>query len=172
MSSKRPVSRKRDFGEPTHKTVARDPRFDPLAGDVNERLIRKAYGFINEYRASEIADLKVRVRKAKTEDERDALKRELLVLESKRKTQERKDHAQDVIDEHKRKEKELVAQGKTPFYLKKAALKKKVLVDRFENMSKKQVDKAIMRKRKKVAGKEKKELAHLERVDGSMRRGY
>ncbi|KKA29042.1 hypothetical protein TD95_002205 [Thielaviopsis punctulata] len=172
MSSKRPVPRKRDFGEPAQKAVARDPRFDPLAGEVNERLIRKAYGFLNEYRASEIAELKTRIRKCKSDEEKERLKRELLVLESKRRTQERKDHAQDVIDEHKRKEKELVAQGKTPFYLKKAELKKKVLVDRFENMSKRDVDKAIMRKRKKVAGKEKKELASMERVDGSMRRGW
>ncbi|PHH55942.1 rRNA biogenesis protein rrp-36 [Ceratocystis fimbriata CBS 114723] len=171
MSSKRPVSRKRDFGV-SNKPTARDPRFDPLTGEVNETLIRKAYGFLKDYRASEIVDLKARVRKAKTEEERAELKRELLVLESKRKTEERKEHQQSVIDEHKRKEKELVAQGKKPYYLKQAELKKQVLVDRFKSMKKRDVDKAIMRKRKKVAGKEKKEMAQMERIDGNTRRGW
>ncbi|KAL5594781.1 hypothetical protein BROUX41_001695 [Berkeleyomyces rouxiae] len=169
MSSKRPVSRKRDFAL-SSKPTPRDPRFDPLTGDVNDGLIRKAYSFLSEYRESEIADLKARVRKAKNDDEKTELKRELLVLESKRKAEERKDRQQAVIDEHKRKEKELVAQGKKPYYLKQAELKKQVLIDRFQSMSKRDVDKAIMRKRKKVAGKEKKELAQLEWIDSRSRR--
>ncbi len=62
------------------------------------------------------------------------------------------------MDEHRKQEKELVKQGKKPFYLKKSEQKKRVLIDKFASMKKGQVDRAIERRRKKVAGKEKKEL--------------
>ena len=63
-----------------------------------------------------------------------------------------------------RKEKELVKQGKKPFFLKKSEQKKLLLMDKYAGMSKSQVDKAIEKKRKKVAGKEKKQLPYARRA--------
>ncbi|XWW96580.1 hypothetical protein V2A60_004557 [Cordyceps javanica] len=162
QSSKKPVSRRREIlADPRRK--ARDPRFDPLMGPVDEDKTRRAYAFLDEYRDREMADLKAQVKKTKSPAEKEALKRQLLSMESKKKAQKKRDEAQELLRAHRTKEKELVAQGKQPFYLKKSAQKTQLLTNRFADMSKGQVDRAIERKRKKVAGKERKELDSLVR---------
>lgn len=162
QSSKRPVTRRREI-LPDLRRKYRDPRFDPLMGEMDESKARKAYSFLDEYRDSELADLKAQVKKTKNPDEKERLKRQVLSMESKKKARVRKDEEDQLLSEHRKKEKELVAQGKQPFYLKRSEQKKQLLTNRFEGMSKGAVDRAIERKRKKVAGKEKKELDFLTR---------
>lgn len=132
-------------------------------GQMDESKARKAYSFLDEYRDSELADLKAQVRKTKNPEEKERLKRQVLSMESKKKARARKDEEDQLLSEHRKKEKELVAQGKQPFYLKRSEQKKQLLTNRFEGMSKGAVDRAIERKRKKIAGKEKKELDFLTR---------
>ncbi|KAI9158752.1 rRNA biogenesis protein RRP36 [Paramyrothecium foliicola] len=166
VSSKKPVSRRREIIADTRRRH-RDPRFDTLGGTggrVEEVKAKKAYAFLDEYRDKEMADLRVQIKKTKDVAAKEELKRQLLSMESKRKARQRKEEAERLIQEHRRKEKELVAQGKQPFYLKRSEQKKQLLVDRFAGMSKGQVDKAIERRRKKVSSKEKKELISMERV--------
>lgn len=110
-----------------------------------------------------MADLAAQIKKTRDPDAKERLKRELLSMESKKKARARRDEEQRLLAEHRRREKGLVAKGKTPFYLKKSEQKKKLLTERYESMSKGQVDRAIERKRKKVLGKEKKELDYLAR---------
>lgn len=164
QSSKKPVSRRREAVH-DNRRKARDPRFDTgLGGTVDASKTRAAYSFLEEYRNKEIADLKAQIKKTKNLEIKEGLKRQLLSMESKKKAQQRKDEEEQLLREHRKKEKDLVAQGKTPFYLKKGEQKKQLLTNRFDKMSKGQVDRAIERKRKKVAGKEKKELDFLTRV--------
>ncbi|KAF4455630.1 kinase [Fusarium albosuccineum] len=163
QTSKRPVSRRREIIPDTRRQY-RDPRFDPLVGRVDEEKASRAYAFLDEYREKEMADLKAQIKKTKDPNTKDDLKRQLQAMESRKKARKRKEEADNLLKEHRKKEKELVAQGKTPFYLKKSEQKKQLLVNRYEVMSKGQVNRAIERKRKKVAGKEKKELDSLQRV--------
>jgi ribosomal RNA-processing protein 36 len=79
-------------------------------------------------------------------------------MESRKKAQDRKDREAALLEEHRVREKELVGQGKKPYFLKRGEVKKQLLVDQFKGMKKKQVDKAIERKRKKIVAKERKEL--------------
>ncbi|KAG5978004.1 hypothetical protein E4U55_006428 [Claviceps digitariae] len=160
QTSKRPVKRLREI-IPDQRRKPRDPRFDPLLGKVDETKARRAYAFLDEYRETEMADLRAQIKKAKDPTDKEALKRQLMSMESRKKAQKKKDEEQALLAEHRAKEKELVAQGKTPFYLKRSEQKKQLLVGRYEKMSKGQVDRAIERKRKKVVGKEKKELGQL-----------
>lgn len=163
QSSKRPVSRKREIIA-DNRRQARDPRFDPMTGPpTDEYKARRAYAFLDEYRDQEMADLRAQIKKTKDVNVKEDLKRQLMSMESRKKAAKKKEEADALIREHRKKEKELVAQGKTPFYLKKSEQKKQLLVNRYASMSKGQVDKAIERKRKKVAGKEKKELDFLQR---------
>ncbi|KAL7931236.1 hypothetical protein V8C35DRAFT_310752 [Trichoderma chlorosporum] len=162
MTSKKPVSRRREIlADPRRK--ARDPRFDDLSGKLDEAKIARNYAFLDEYRESEMAELRMQIKKTKDVTMKEDLKRQLLSMESKRKARQKKDEEAKLLQEHRKKEKELVAQGKQPFYLRKSEQKKQVLMNRYASMSKSQVDKAIERKRKKVVSKEKKELASLER---------
>lgn len=163
MSSKKPVSRKREVvTSSVPKVQPRDPRFDPATGaaggSVDGVRARKAYAFLDEYRADEMRQLRGAIKAAKTAETKEELQRALRSMESKRQTQERKDKEIALVEEHRRREKELVRQGKKPFYLKRSEQKKRLLTDQFASMKKKQVDRVIERKRKKVAAKEKREL--------------
>jgi len=177
QSSKRAVTRKRE-AIPQTVVKARDPRFDPTAGVVDPDKFRRAYGFLDDYRDSELATMKRTLRDATaaakpgatkrnkalknapvlSEREREQLKREIASIESRKASQAAKDKHKELLDQHRKQEKELVKQGKTPFYLKKAEQKKQVLVDRFAGMKKSQIDKAIERKRKKVVAKERRDM--------------
>jgi ribosomal RNA-processing protein 36 len=158
QSSKRMVSRKRNVVD-VKKPVFRDPRFDSASGpQPDDFVVGKRYSFLNDYRASEIAELKSTIRKSKNEAEKERLKKKLLSMESQQKSRENKEKLQEVAREHKKKEKELVKEGKQPFFLKKSEQKKIALVDRFQNMKSKQRDKVIERRRKKVTAKERKNM--------------
>ncbi|EFQ28097.1 hypothetical protein CGRA01v4_03200 [Colletotrichum graminicola] len=162
QSSKKPVSRRREVIA-VPKMEVRDPRFDPLSGPIDEAKARKAYAFLDDYRKDEIRELRAEIKKTKDAGKKEEMKRLLLSMESKIKTRERKQREAEVVAEHKRKEKELVKQGKQPFYLKKSEQKKRFLMDQFAGMKKKQIDRTIERKRKKVVGRERKELDQLQR---------
>lgn len=157
LSSKKAVSRKREV-VPVHKSQARDPRFEPTNGPVDDGKIRKLYGFLDDYREDEMKELKTKIKNVKDEDEKEKLKRKLLSMEERKKAQERKDRHQAVLDRHRKEEKELVKQGKQPFYLKKTEQKKRVLLDQYGDLKGKQLDRVIERRRKKVESKEKKNM--------------
>ena len=131
---------------------------------MDEAKAKRAYAFLDEYRDSEMAELRVQAKKEKDPARKEELKRQLMSMESRRKARQKKDDEDNLLLDHRKKEKELVAQGKKPFYLKKSEQKKQLLTDRFASMSKGQVDKAIARKRKKVASKERQELDSMQRV--------
>jgi ribosomal RNA-processing protein 36 len=162
MSSKRQVSRKREVVA-THIVPARDPRFSAASGQVDEGRTRKAYAFLDEYRDSEMAQLKAAIKKAKSAEEKEELTRTLKSMQSRKEAQARRDAERELIAQHRQKEKELVAQGKTPFYLKKAEQKKQLLLDRFAGMKKRDIDRAIERRRKKLTSKERKNMPFARR---------
>lgn len=122
QSSKRMVSRKRTVVD-VKKPVFRDPRFENIGGPrPDENTVSKRYAFLNDYKASEIAELKKAIKKSRNGDEKEQMRKQLESMESQQKTQQRKDEQQAVVREHKKKEKELVKDGKQPFYLKKCML--------------------------------------------------
>ncbi|KAL8954231.1 MAG: hypothetical protein Q9193_007324, partial [Seirophora villosa] len=136
----------------------RDPRFEPLTGPLDEQKAKKNYGFLNDYRDLEMSELRSVIRQTKDPAAKENLKRALLRMESRKKSQQRKDEEQDILRAHRAKEKDLIRQGKKPFYLKKAEQKKLALVQRFEGMKGKQADKAIERRRKKKASRHMREM--------------
>lgn len=115
------------------------------------------------YRDSEMSELKSAIRKTKDPEAKEKLQRALLSMESRKKSQQAKDQQQEVLRKHRKEEKAKVEQGKRPFYLKKADQKQLALVERFEGMKGKQVDKVIERRRKKQAGKERKTMPDTRR---------
>ena len=157
LSSKKAVSRKRSIVAPP--TVAhRDPRFTNLSGTLNTNKVAANYAFLDEYRQSELAALKSTIRNTKDPTAKEALKKELLVMESREKARKDKEIQQAVLREHRRKEKEAVRSGKQPFYLKRGEQKKLALVKKFEGLGEKKVEKIIEKRRKKKAGKERRNM--------------
>lgn len=186
VTSKRPVSRYREVVSRPHdaRPKARDPRFDhELTTGQDLARFRRNYAFLDEYREAELRQLretlatggkghsgKKRAGGAKllSPEERDGLKRAITAMENQKRARDRREREEELLAEHRRKEKELVKQGKKPFYLKKSEQKKMLLLDQYASMSKGQVDKAIERKRKKVAAKEKKQLPFARRTSESV----
>ncbi|KAI0525661.1 hypothetical protein F5B22DRAFT_642669 [Xylaria bambusicola] len=157
MSSKRQVSRKREVVN-FNKVASRDPRFSAASGAVDETRARKAYAFLDEYRDSEMSQLKAAIKKTKSTNEKEELARTLKSMQSRKEAQAKRDAEHELIAQHRRQEKELVAQGKQPFYLKKSEQKKQLLLERFAGMKKKQVDRTIERRRKKLTARERKNM--------------
>ncbi|KAH8803269.1 hypothetical protein F5884DRAFT_502626 [Xylogone sp. PMI_703] len=157
ISSKKAVSRKREV-IPVKKRDIRDPRFESTSGPLDMNKIKKAYSFLDDYREDEIKQLKETIKKTKDEGEKERLKKELLSMESKKRADLQKRKAQEILDQHKKEEKERVKQGKKPFFLKKSEQKKRLLLEQYGELKGKQLDHVIERRRKKVASKEKKRM--------------
>ncbi|KAB8299902.1 hypothetical protein EYC80_000146 [Monilinia laxa] len=163
ISSKKAVSRRREV-VPVKKREIRDPRFEPTNGPVDQGKIERAYSFLDDYREDEMKELREAIKKTKDEDVKETLKRKLLSMESKKKTDAKKRKAREILDKHRKEEKQLVKEGKTPYYLKKAEQKKRVLLDTYGELKGRQLDRVIERRRKKVEGKEKKNMPRARRV--------
>ncbi|KAI9646959.1 rRNA biogenesis protein rrp36 [Ciborinia camelliae] len=163
ISSKKAVSRRRE-AVPVKKREIRDPRFEPTNGPVDQGKIERAYSFLDDYREDEMKELREAIKKTKDEDVKETLKRKLLSMESRKKTDARKRKARDILDKHRKEEKELVKEGKTPYYLKAAEQKKRVLLDTYGELKGRQLDRVIERRRKKVEGKEKKNMPRARRM--------
>ncbi|CAK7567409.1 MAG: rRNA bioproteinsis protein rrp36 [Sporothrix epigloea] len=198
MSSRFAVKRGRDWtsGDATIAGVSvksvearsRDPRFflasmaeQPSRAD--QLRAERNYAFLDEYRDSEMAQVREDIQKYEqtaklerkkrggnarnlakaeaAEREAAALRRKLTSMEARKKDREAREKTQAVLDEHKKRERELVRDGKMPYYLKKSEQKKRLLVDKFAGMSDQQVDKAIERRRKKAQTRERREMPML-----------
>lgn len=162
QSSKKAASRRREV-VPTKSLDHRDPRFEPTGGRVDESRTKKNYSFLDEYRESEMTELRTAIRQTKDPGAKEKLKQTLQSMESRKKTQEARNQQQELVRIHRAKEKELVRQGKKPFYLKRAEQKKLALVKRFAGLKGKQVDRVIERRRKKRASRMRKEMPHVRR---------
>ena len=155
LSSKKAVSRKREV-IPVHKISHRDPRFEPLSGPLVPEKLKRNYSFLDTYRASEIVTLKTSLRDTKDPSARENLRKTILSMESQQKARAAKESQQEIMREHRKKEKEAIGKGKQPFYLKKAEQKKLALVKRFEGLGEKKAERVIERRRRKKAGRERK----------------
>lgn len=176
--SNKAVSRKRTVvasNKPASARV-RDPRFAPLSGAApSDEQLAKNYAFLDEYRQSEIAELKDKLGETKkgkskqsvqskkkgnkfSEEDKMRMKKELTRMESQEQSRREKQRLEEVSRKHKREEQEKVAQGKNPFFLKKSEQKRLAIVDKFEGMKSKQRDKVLDRRRKKIAAKERKSM--------------
>ena len=138
LSSKKAVPRKREV-VPTLRINHRDPRFESFNGVVDEQKAKNNYSFLETYRDSEILELKSAIRKTKNSEGKEKLKHVLLSMESRKKVRKIKDQQQAMLRKHRKEEKEKIAQGKRPFYLKKADQKKMALIERFPGMKGKQI---------------------------------
>ncbi|KAG1467369.1 hypothetical protein G6F56_004452 [Rhizopus delemar] len=157
MSSKKAVGRFRSV-VPLQAEKRRDPRFDKLSGNFNQDLYEKSYGFLKEYNKSEMEMLKDRIKKERDTDTQENLKMMLTRMVSAEKTDEDKKRKQNLIRERKKQEAELVKQGKKPFFLKNSEKRKLELMDRYQKMGDKAVDRVLEKRRKKNTTKDRKRL--------------
>lgn len=163
QSSRHQVTRKRQVVD-VPKRVVRDPRFDALhRTSAHPGNSDKAYSFLQDYQKSEISELKDALKRAKSEEDREKLKRKIGSMENKLKAKAAKEREQKVLRRHRREEKARIEQGKTPYYLKKKDIKEQALVEKFKGMKSKDREKLIERRRRKEGQKEKKRMPDARR---------
>jgi ribosomal RNA-processing protein 36 len=165
--------------------VSRDPRFDEAVagagGSVTDSAFRKRYAFLyDEQLPQEKAQLKallkvrsLRLRLAgcfsdtsianqthsfqreKRPERRDALRSQLLSIEQSLKQETQRRGADSRAAVRHRRERDAVAAGKKPFYLKKADAKREDLLAQFQELQKSgKLDKFLAKRRQKLATKD------------------
>ncbi|XP_038071511.1 ribosomal RNA processing protein 36 homolog [Patiria miniata] len=158
VSSKVPVSRFRK-AVPVKQTVRRDPRFDDLSGKFNEQAFESSYSFLDGVYSREKREVKKELKKAKTEQRKVELQRLLQRMEQQEKARIKKQREKETGREVKKQEKELVKQGKKPFFLKKSEQKKMELANRYMELKQSgKLAKHLARKRKKNSAKDRRHL--------------
>ena len=184
MSSRRPVSRLRQVVKPIQNAKARDPRFDSLsAGPVNLDLHAKSYGFLPDLYQTEIKQLRDQHAKlkrteihhagpraksqqaAEIRDQRAHVEQELRRAESRQNERTRRERERSVKADFKKENQRRVDAGLKPFFPKKAQFQEALLRKQFDEMAQgsgtgsgASLRKAMDRKRRKDAHKEKKSL--------------
>lgn len=145
---------------------SRDPRFDPTivggrgGGGSGSSAPGDAYAFLDDYRAAELKGLKEQLAKTKNVRRREALEREIRSATDRSRSMENNKREREVMADHKKREKQLIREGKknTPYFLKKSDVKKQALMKKYEGMKSKDRAKALERRRKKAASKERREM--------------
>ncbi|ORY34770.1 hypothetical protein BCR39DRAFT_514618 [Naematelia encephala] len=173
MSSKKQVTRFRTVVT-IPKAERRDPRFSTVsAGHVDPNLHSKAYDFLPGMLRSELEQLKSAVKVAiKAErncpraerparvSERERLENELARMRTRVERTEREARERDVLSAAKKAEAQKRKDGKGEWYMKKSEKRDLLLKSKFnaleERGGKSAVKKAVEKKRKKIASKEKK----------------
>ncbi|WWD20276.1 hypothetical protein CI109_104752 [Kwoniella shandongensis] len=173
MSTKRQVSRNRQVVD-VHKPERRDPRFSSVsAGQVDPHLHSQSYAFLPSLLKEELYKLRKAVSAAAKVErtcpwaekpartaEREKLEDQLGKLRTRLVRTEREEMERNVLASAKKEEREKREHGKGAWYMKKGEKRDLLLKARFETLEKKggktAVKKAIEKKRKKTASKEKK----------------
>lgn len=167
-SSKKPVSTVREIpGLVKFKgtSLYKDIRFDAAYGKADLNRIRKDYAFLDDYRESEISDMKKTLKDKKltsnmSDYQVDKLKFKLQSLQSRLDTLKNRDLADKIISDHKKEQimKTKTGQQTNPYFLKKSEQRKMIQKAKFDTMKASQREKVMERKRKRRLGKEFKQL--------------
>jgi len=153
-----------------------DPRFDDLSGAYDAGIFRKAYSWLGEVKDNEIAALKAELagggsgggaptkaaRKAARSMEperREGLQTLLSQLRQQRTEERVAEGVRATLAQRKAEERARVAGGKLPYFPKRRELRELAAGERFkvlEGRGEGAVAKALLKRRKKLAGKERK----------------
>jgi len=173
MSTRNPVSRKRTIFSPPPAEKFRDPRFDAsvIADSRRDNTsstqgASRNYAFLSDYQATEVLDLKAQLKKTKDPDQHAQLKRQIMSIEAKLRNAQFQRREAEILQEHKKKEREAIREGKKarPYYLKQSDLKKRIEQERQEAMGKRARDKSEKRKKMREKTKDARDMPRVRRL--------
>ncbi|WWD04563.1 hypothetical protein V865_002633 [Kwoniella europaea PYCC6329] len=173
MSTKKQVSRNRQVVD-LHKPQRRDPRFSSVsAGNLDAHLHSASYSFLPSMLKEELSSLKIALaqaqkiertcpwaEKAARTAEREKIELDLARVRTRLVKSQNEERERNVLARMKKEEREKREQGKGAWYMKKSEKRDLLLISKFESLEaqggKSAVKKAMEKKRKKIASKEKK----------------
>ncbi|XP_060559856.1 uncharacterized protein LOC132719915 [Ruditapes philippinarum] len=158
ISAKKRIPVIRNAMVPKEK-VRRDPRFDDLSGEFQDKHFMKNYAFLDDVKQKEKLLVQKKMKQTKDEEKKKELSKLLNRMNQQEQLEQKKRHRIELEQQWKQKEKQLVKEGKTPYFLKKSDKKKLELAEKFKELQKSgKVDQYMSKKMKKNAQKEKKKL--------------
>ncbi|KAL2634803.1 hypothetical protein R1flu_006282 [Riccia fluitans] len=152
VTSKKPVGRFREVIQ-APKRVIRDPRFESLCGNFDENRFKSAYKFLyDEQLPAERQRLQKMISRGKADEE---VKKDLSWIEKQLKEEEDRQKQTAKTSEQKSALKQVVREGKKPYYPKKSELKKQELIEKYKELkSSGKLEKFMAKRRKKNAAKD------------------
>lgn len=160
MPSNQPVGRYRRVVKGSGRR-SRDPRFDDLSGEFNPTVFSQTYRFLNDAREQELASLKKSLKKVRSATSKANVENAIDFLQKSKAAAERDERLRQQKATVFATERQLVKQGKKPYFPKKRVLRQIELADKFEQLKKAGgVDKFIAKRRRKNASKDHRWLAH------------
>ncbi|WAR18448.1 RRP36-like protein [Mya arenaria] len=134
--------------------VRRDPRFDDLSGEFKDEHFQRNFSFLSDVKAREKQLVQKKLQKTTNEKKKEDLSKLLNKMK-----EEREKKQADLEKSWKSKEKELVKEGKTPYFLKKGDRKKLELAERYRDLQKTgKLDQYLSKKHKRNAQKDRRKL--------------
>ncbi|XP_052769087.1 ribosomal RNA processing protein 36 homolog isoform X2 [Mya arenaria] len=158
ISAKRKVPLLRHHDVPKEK-VRRDPRFDDLSGEFKDEHFQRNFSFLSDVKAREKQLVQKKLQKTTNEKKKEDLSKLLNKMTQSEQKEEREKKQADLEKSWKSKEKELVKEGKTPYFLKKGDRKKLELAERYRDLQKTgKLDQYLSKKHKRNAQKDRRKL--------------
>jgi len=156
MTSKKTVGRFREVVQ-VAKRERRDPRFDPLCGEFNDKLFKESYTFVNEVKARELVALKKELKVEEDGERREKVKYLIQRMENQLRSEAQVLAKRAKEEGEVRERKEQLRAGEKPRYLSKAKQKEVDMVRQYEELKEKGgLDTFIRKKTKKNNSKERK----------------
>ncbi|KEP55754.1 DUF947 family protein [Rhizoctonia solani 123E] len=163
ITSKRPVSRHRAVVD-VPVIATRDPRFAPVSGQLSQPEYSRSYSFISDIQKKEAETLRASLAKARKQrapwETIESLERALKRAESAVEKAKRDEREREALSKFKKEEKEKQKTGKGAWFMKKSEKRELLLKAKFDDLAasggQNAVRKAIDKRKKKVAQKEKK----------------
>ena len=161
MSSKKTVGRFREVVQ-VAKVQKRDPRFDPLCGEFDEKLFKDNYKFVNEIKSQDLTFLKKQLREEEDPERRKSIKYLIQRTENQLRQEAQNKMKEEQENAEKNEKKEQLQSGVKPFYISKSKQKEMKLVDQYEKLKESGgLDKYIRKKTKKNLVKDRKKFENL-----------
>ncbi|XP_069744102.1 ribosomal RNA processing protein 36 homolog [Narcine bancroftii] len=158
MSSKKPVPFLRNTAT-VKKRVVRDPRFDDLSGDYNPEIFEKSYSFLTDIRSHEKTKVKQLLGTVSRPDRKQELEYVLQRMTEQDKARESKRQERERLKRFKQEQRQRVAEGSRPYFLKRSKLRELALADKFQALRRSsKVDVFLGKKRKRNAMKDRRKL--------------
>ncbi|KAL9263532.1 Ribosomal RNA processing protein 36-like protein [Drosera capensis] len=139
----------------------RDPRFEPLCGKLDDDGFKKRFNFLfDKNLPAEKEDLQKKLKSSKNPKVSEELKDRIAWIDKQLNSDVSKSAEDQILAEHKKREREAAKQGKRPFYLKKSEVRKQKLIEKYERLKAAgKVDSYIDKRRRRNAAKDHRNCA-------------
>jgi len=162
LTSKKTVGRFREIVV-TAKQEKRDPRFDPLCGEFDEKIFKNSYKFVNDIKSQELEKLKKEHKAEEDPERKEQIKFLIQRIKNQQREERRRDEKTEETKELTKERKEMLRTGKKPYIMGKSRQKEFDLAAKYEKLKETGgLDNYIKKKTKKNVAKDRKVLSKLQ----------